>query len=255
MPSFLHSIETAVPSHRHAQSDLGAEHASWFEEERARRLISRASRNSGIESRHFVVEQFVNEAPFDERGEATTGSRNQVFAIESRKLAKEAAGKLLQQEGAPRKEEITHLIFVTCTGFVNPGPDFHLIRDLGLRESTERYVIGFMGCYGAFPALRMASQFCKADSEAKVLIVCLELCSLHVQRDGTTDSILGNTVFADGSAAAIVSSSPNGRPSYEIKRFASAVIPGSESAMAWGIGNRGFDLALSSYVPQVISSE
>jgi len=211
---------------------------------------------SGIENRYTVSETFFDCAPFDSEGNATTATRNAVYATESRRLAVELGEKILAAPGAVPREKITHVIFVTCTGFVNPGPDFFLVKDLGLAENVERYTIGFMGCYGAFPALRMAAQFCEANPEANVLVVCLELCSLHMRLDESPDAILGNTVFSDGVAGGIVSSSPPaGEKCYALDRFATATIPEGESSMAWSIGNDGFDLVLSSYVPKVISAE
>lgn len=211
---------------------------------------------SGIETRRFILEDLLGHGPYDHDGRADTASRNEVYSVEARSIASKLGEKILDRPGAPDRSEISHVIFVTCTGFVNPGPDFYLIRDLGLPESTERYTIGFMGCYGAFPALRMASQFCRSDPEARVLVVCLELCSLHMQLEPTPDAILGNTVFADGAAGCIVSSErSDDAPVYELGRFATATIPDGESAMAWSIGNKGFDLVLSGYVPKVIALE
>ena len=256
MPAYLHSLETVVPDHSHSQEDLSTFLQGCLTDPRFRRLAAQAFRRSGIETRHAVVGGFFGHAPFDLEGQATTASRNAVYATESRRLAVALGERILSLHGAITRDEITHVIFATCTGFVNPGPDYFLVRDLGLRESVERYTLGFMGCYAAFPALRMAAKFCEANPDARVLVVCLELCSLHMQIDESPDSILGNTVFADGAAAALVSSEPpSTHRHYRLDGFASASIPEGESAMAWSIGNRGFDLVLSGYVPKILSAE
>jgi predicted naringenin-chalcone synthase len=256
LPAYLHSLETVVPVHSHSQEDLSTFLQDRLPDPRFRRLAAQAFRQSGIETRHAVVEGFFGHAPFDLEGRATTSARNAVYATESRLLAVALGEKILSLPGAIPREEITHVIFATCTGFVNPGPDYFLVRDLGLRESVERYTLGFMGCYAAFPALRMAAQFCEANPKARVLVVCLELCSLHMQIDESPDSILGNTVFADGAAAALVTSiPPTTHRHYRLDGFASATIPEGESAMAWSIGDRGFDLVLSGYVPKILSAE
>ena len=91
---------------------------------------------------------------------------------------------------------------VSCTGFFNPGPDYKIVRALGLNPAVQRYHLGFMGCYAAFPALRAAKSFCEADPEAVVLVVCAELCSLHVRTSNDPDTIMGSALFADGAAAA-----------------------------------------------------
>ena len=100
--------------------------------------------------------------------------------------------------------DITHLVTVSCTGFFNPGPDYKIVRALGLNPAVQRYHLGFMGCYAAFPALRAAKSFCEADPDAVVLVVCAELCSLHVRTSNDPDTIMGSALFADGAAAAIV---------------------------------------------------
>ncbi len=255
LPAYIHNLERSVPDHSHSQESLSAYLQDQLTDPKSRRLAARAFRQSGIATRHTATGRFFDCAPFDSEGQATTAARNAVYATESRRLATALGEKILSLPGATPREEITHLIFATCTGFVNPGPDFFLVRDLGLRESVERYTLGFMGCYAAFPALRMAAQFCEADPVARVLIVCLELCSLHFQINNSPDSIIGNTVFADGAAAALVSSEPppSGKH-YRLDTFNTATIPEGESAMAWTIGDSGFDLVLSSYVPKVISA-
>lgn len=256
MSAYLHSLETIVPPFSHEQTTLSTLLQDRFPETRIRRLIAQAFRQSGIETRHAVVESFFGHAPFDSEGQATTSARNAVYATESRRLAIALGEKILSLPGAVPRGEITHVVYATCTGFVNPGPDYFLVRDLGLRDSVERFTLGFMGCYAAFPALRMAAQFCEANPKARVLVVALELCSLHMQLDASPDVILGNTVFADGAAAAIVTPiPPEGRPHFRLDGFASATIPEGETSMAWSIGDRGFDLVLSGYVPKVLSAE
>lgn len=256
MSVYLHSLETLVPDSCHSQEDLSRLLQERFADPRIRRLVGQAFRRSGIEQRHMVVDGFFDCPPYDSEGQATTAERNSVYASESRRLAALLGETILSQEGAPAREDITHLVFTTCTGFVNPGPDFYLVRDLGLRETVQRYTLGFMGCYAAIPGLKFAAQVCEADPDAVVLVLALELCSLHMQIDESPDAILGNTVFADGTAAAIVTSkAPTGRKAYRIDGFHGGTLPEGESSMAWTIGNRGFDLVLSSYVPKVIGAE
>jgi predicted naringenin-chalcone synthase len=101
----------------------------------------------------------------------------------------------------------------------------------------------------------MAAQFCRADPDAVVLVMCLELCSLHLQLNGSEDSLLANALFADGAAAALVNSRPAAAGhSYRIMDFHSALIPSGVDAMAWSIGDNGFDISLSSYVPKIIGA-
>jgi len=153
-------------------------------------------------------------------------------------------------------EQVTHLITVSCTGFFNPGPDYEILRQVPLNPTVQRFHIGFMGCYGAFPALRLAQSICQADPEACVLITDVELCSLHLQIQSDLNSILGGALFADGAAALLVNSqTPNPtRPALELNHFATTLLPNSETDMAWTIGDQGFEMILSPQVPKLIEA-
>ena len=264
MGVWIHRIETLLPEFSFTQEEASAKMQEWARDDRERRLIRAIYRSSGIERRHAVVDNFDRGSPdsFFQPGpdgtlrEPGTAARNAIFASESRPLSVALAHKVLDNCPGIGTGDVTHVITVSCTGFYNPGPDYYIVRELGMSPGTQRYHLGFMGCYAAFPALRMAAQFCEADPRAVVLVVCLELCSLHVQLSGTEDMILANSLFADGAAAAVVSArepSP-GRGAYRIDGFCSTLVPGGEKDMAWRIGDHGFDIALSSYVPKIIGA-
>lgn len=263
MPAFIHNIATEVPAYSVAQTEVREQMKSWAADEKTRRLIHAVYSRSGIETRHSVCPDFKanRQARLYQSGAGGsltppgTAARNRIYALESRALAVQAARKLLESgEHGFTKAEVTHVVFASCTGFVNPGPDFHLVRDLGLNHETQRYTLGFMGCYAAFPALRMAEQFCQADASAVVLVVCLELCTLHLQMTGKPDDILAHSLFADGAAAALVSARQPAGAAWRLDAFASALLPAAETEMAWEVGDRGFNIVLSSYVPEVIGT-
>lgn len=264
MPAFIHHIGTRVPDSSYTQ-DYARDHLKlWSDDPRTKRLIHAIYNRSGIDKRHIVIDDFVEgKEPrlfkADAQGRPispTTGERNKIYAEASRSLAVDLARETLEAAHGFAREDVTHIVFASCTGFANPGPDFHIIRELGLRESVERYTLGFMGCYAAFPALRMAAQFCEANRDAVVLVVCLELCSLHMRINNDPNCILANSLFADGAGAAIVSAREpeTGTPAYRIDGFASALLPSGEGDMAWEIGDEGFNIVLSSYVPEIIGA-
>lgn len=221
-------------------------------------LLKRSLRGSGIDTRYSVCESFFSNELFDAEGRASTGKRNQVYARESRKLASALGKKLLENSPTFSAQDVTHIVFASCTGFVNPGPDYHMIHDLGIRSDVQRFVLGFMGCYSAIPALRMAKHICESDGDAVVLVMGLELCSLHMHLEATYDSVLANSLFADGAGAALVSARKpeSGEPgAAELGHFFTDIIPEGEPDMAWEIGDQGFDLVLSNRVPQMIESK
>lgn len=234
----------------------------WIRDRALRRYVHEIFRRSGIRRRHSVLPDFLSEARprlFIESSdgslqEPSTAERNAVFEATYPPLARDAVADAFRQAPWLEPADVTHLITVSCTGFCNPGPDLRILMDCQLRADVERYNLGFMGCYAALPALRMADAFCRANPDATALVVCIELCTLHLQIKPTIDSILANALFADGCAAALISMKkpPESFPAYAINGFASRVLPNSTDAMAWTIGDRGFDMTLSSYVPHVL---
>jgi predicted naringenin-chalcone synthase len=149
-------------------------------------------------------------------------------------------------------QKITHVIIVCCTGMYAPGLDIDLVRKLRLPTSVLRTSINFMGCYAAFNAFKVADAFCHADENAKVLIVCTELCSLHFQKTPTEDNLISNALFGDGAAAVLVEGKTNAPIRLRPENFCSDLAIEGENDMAWAIGDLGFEMKLSTYVPSII---
>lgn len=256
---WLHQPQTVVPTYSYQQQEVGAQMLEWTLDPRDKRLVRMLYRHSGIDTRHSVIadwgDSFFAVAEDSTPIQPSTEERNNIYTREASVLATDLGRKVLNRSDNFSAKDITHVVTASCTGFFNPGIDYILCRELGLGANTQRYHLGFMGCYAAFPALNMATQFCRADPDAVVLVMCLELCSLHLQLNGSEDSLLANSLFADGAAAALVAACPatNGR-SCRIMDFHSALITAGENAMAWSIGNNGFDISLSSYVPKIIGA-
>ena len=183
----------------------------------------------------------------------STEVRMERYAQESGPLALSAAqGALNESEILPKT--ITHLITVSCTGFFAPGPDIVLIKQLGLDREVCRLHIGFMGCHGALNGLRQCLAIANSDPNARILLCAVELCSLHLQYGWNANSLLANSLFADGAAAAVVGQAANDRHEKTWKAVSSGccILPESEDAMTWKIGNHGFEMTLSHRVPDLI---
>ncbi|PSL37119.1 putative naringenin-chalcone synthase [Labedella gwakjiensis] len=264
MPARIRSIETRVPDTVLPQDAVRDMFRAQPGTSRlAQRIIGAAFDGSSIDTRHTVISELGGAAgsgdPVFYGAEdglirnPGTGVRNDVYAREAPALLIESARAALEASGFAA-EDVTHVITVSCTGFFAPGPDYVLVRALGLGTDTQRYNLGFMGCYGAFPALRSAAQFCAADPGSVVLVVCLELCTLHIRSSDDPDSIVAASVFADGAAAAVVSAREDGAagPSLELDAFSTAITSHGEADMAWTISDHGFEMVLSSYVPHII---
>ncbi|TFD65668.1 type III polyketide synthase [Cryobacterium ruanii] len=230
----------------------------------AQRLVSTSFNVSGIETRHTVIAELTldNDATepqfFDARQQLllvpSTRVRNELYITEATKLFVEAGRQALAACPDIRAEDVTHVVTVSCTGFYAPGPDYMLVRELGLKVSTQRYHLGFMGCYASMPALRTAKQFVEADPNAVVLVVSAELCSLHLRTSSDPDTIVASSLFSDGAAAGIVSARAPlpGEKALALDLFETVITPVGEGDMAWKIGDEGFEMILSTYVPHII---
>ena len=262
MGVYLHKIATAVPDQSYEQTFLRDQMKEYISDERATQsIIHRIYSNSGIEKRHSVIKDFrANGDPrlfFQEDGSLSTpstGTRNELYLKHAKKLFVDIARNLLEGQDEINKSDITHVITVSCTGFFAPEPAYEIVKQLGLSSSTQRFHLGFMGCFAAFPAMKMAKSFCEADPNANVLIICLELCTLHLQSSKKTDNLISASVFGDGGAGALISSKQPSAPHFRLDQFATAIASDSEEDMAWTIGDTGFDMVLSTYVPEIIES-
>ncbi|GGC90909.1 naringenin-chalcone synthase [Tersicoccus solisilvae] len=188
-------------------------------------------------------------------GSPATGARNAVYTVEASRLFVDAARAALDDVApALAPADVTHVITVSCTGFFAPGPDVRVAKDLGLRPDVTRLHLGFMGCNAAFPALRTAAASCIADPDAVVLVVCVEVCTLHLHVRNDPNTVMGNALFADGAAAAIVTARQvrGGAPGFDLVDFETTLAPTGEEALAWSIGDEGFEMILGTYVPRII---
>lgn len=171
-----------------------------------------------------------------------TSQRMQIYAEAAPALALAAITKLDSVSLA----QVTHLVVASCTGFVAPGVDQIIARKLGLANHVERTLIGFMGCYAAIAALRTAYHIVRSEPAARVLVVTVELSTLHLQFTDDMEALLGMLQFGDGAAAAIVSADPSG---LRIDRPFAVAMEDSETLIQWGIGETGFEMQLSGEVP------
>ncbi|MHA7223017.1 type III polyketide synthase [Arthrobacter sp. RHLT1-20] len=265
MTVYLRSLETAVPPTVLIQTEARDVFAAQPGLTRlGTRLVATCFDSAAIDTRYTAVEELTRDSRaenprFFDSGTGlllspSTKVRNDIFATEATKLFIEAAGKALDACPGIDILDITHLVTVSCTGFFNPGPDYKIVRALGLNPAVQRYHLGFMGCYAAFPALRAAKSFCEADPDAVVLVVCAELCSLHVRTSNDPDTIMGSALFADGAAAAVITARdvPNEPALMRLDHFETVLTPVGEESMAWNIGDEGFEMVLGNYVPHII---
>jgi alpha-pyrone synthase len=267
----VQAIGTAVPRYRAPQRDVAvwakqvarAQHeGDEREARRAETVVERVYRNSAIQSRGSVVPDYVAEPDAFEfypptwrlDPAPTTAARMEIYRREAPPLARAAAEACLARAPHVPRAAVTHLVVVTCTGFFAPGLDVQLVGELGLRSDVKRLIVGFMGCYAAFNALRAAASTCAEDPEAVVLVVCVELCSIHFQNAFTMNNVVANCLFSDGAAAALVTSEPEGseRGLFDIVDSHTRVEADTEAQMTWTVTDTGFQMGLAPDVPDTL---
>lgn len=261
--SSIISIGTAVPGHEYNQADLAGFMSGQLSlSETAARKIRVLYKSTHINTRYSVLPDFkeggekklfingLNNVP-------TLEERMQVFNKEALPLAVRAIDDCLKNiTKKVSLKDITHIITVSCTGLTAPGLEIELMERLQLRDDICRFPVNFIGCYAAFPALKMADAICKTDGGAKVLVVCVELCTLHFQRETDDDNLLANSLFADGAAAAVITSDEAAvkfKKSLRLDSFSSCVMHKGNRDMAWRLSSRGFLMTLSSYIPNLVN--
>ncbi|GAA0390753.1 type III polyketide synthase [Paenibacillus motobuensis] len=253
-------IGTALPPYRMDQADTARrivdalsnspDSARW-----ARRIFKQC----GVESRYTCEPDLLQEAsvcrymPQEDRSKVpSTAERMAVYKRESVPLAISAARAALADAKMDAKQ-ITHLITVSCTGQFLPGIDAALIRELGLVPSVMRIPLTFIGCAAGMKAICLSKQLVSGDPKTNVLIVCVELCTLHIQPSGDREALFGASFFGDGASACVIgAASSQHQHVYQLGDDRSVLLPGGADEMIWEIGNDGFDLYLSPNIPRLI---
>lgn len=245
--AWINRIGTAVPPHdiHAAFVEFGRETVTdWHR----RMVFDRMAGMADIQHRYAIMQpgpsprdKVLDAGGFYRRGDfPSTAARMALYEPHALDLAMQAITDL-------EPDGITHLIVASCTGFTAPGLDFQIMRAAGLPDTTQRAIIGFMGCFAAVNALKFADQIVRSDPKSRVLVVNLELCSLHLQEDfQNVPKMLSFLLFGDGASAALVTADRTG---ITLGRFQATVIPRSHDLITWKIGDQGFEMHLSGQVP------
>ena len=243
--SIINTIATALPD-----LDFQEDFRRWVRGRvagtRTEKIYERMDARSGIDHRWSVLSE---EDARLHQGEGfygsddappTTAARMELYAKHAPQLALKAVAKL------PEVGAITHLVVASCTGFVAPGVDQMIARRLGLGPNVERVLIGFMGCYAAVTSLRTARHIVRSQPDARVLVVTVELSSLHHQSYDRIEPLMAVSQFGDGAAAAIVTAQGEG---LVLGEPLSVELDRSDELIRWNIGDHGFEMHLSGEVP------
>ena len=224
-------------------------------------VLARLHDRSGIDERAIAVIDPDGGIPLygiDADGErrsnavATTAARMRAYRDNASPIAARAAADALSGSGVDACD-VTHLVTASCTGFAAPGVDLELVDRLGLSPAVRRSHLGFMGCHAAVNALAVAAAFAATSSSVRVLVVCVEISSVHFHHDDRLDHVISNILFADGAAATVVGHRLD-RSIGRLDRTAAMRFPESVDAMAWHVGDLGFEMTLDAEVPDLIGA-
>jgi len=259
------SIGTAVPKYGTRQSTILNFMQAAYNDDTASRKLKILFHHSGINTRYSTVSDFDNSKPEHKlfngnQSIPTVEKRLNKYKEHAVSLAIEAIQNSLKKLNTTIAEfEITHLITVSCTGLYSPGLDAELIEQLNLPNDIFHTSINFMGCNAAFPALKIADMIAKNDENAKVLIVCVELCTLHFQPKNNHDNLLSNTIFGDGAAAVVIVSDTGAKQNLQggmaINGFYSLLLSKGKNLIAWNITPLNFEMVLDAKVHEFIGDE
>lgn len=257
MTAWLQRVGTATPRHDVHQAFVDYAR-TLLRSERDRLLLEHMAEHSGITHRYSVLEPGrplggeVDAGGFYRAGDfPSTGTRLAVYEDAALALALHAVQALAPaDELAALLARVNHVVVASATGFAVPGLDVRLVDALGLPGEVQRTVVGFMGCAAVLPALRMAQLAVQADAEARVLVVNVEICSLHLHESRSPQDLLSFLLYGDGASAALVGAEPVGA---ELQDFHSCLLPDSRDLITWDLGDQGLEIHQSSLMPARIA--
>ena len=253
--AYLNRIATAVPEH-----DVHDSFVVFVEkmlvDPRLRAVFSRMAIRADITHRYSFLNPNGPGKPFSPNAHEfyqlgdfpNTPQRMALFERAAPLLMRKAVDRLKLSE--KERDGITHVLVTSCTGLYAPGLDFEIVEHLGLSPDVERTMIGFMGCYAAINALKLARHIVRSEPKAGVLMLNLELCTLHFQETQKLEQILSFLVFADGAAASLITAREQG---FALDSFKAVMVPETAELITWKVGGSGFDMLLSGQVPVALS--
>lgn len=245
--AFLAATATAVPEHVVTREEVKAYFGQVFPVTGSRLdAMMEVVDNSEIRRRFCIlpVEELVKPRSLEKLSDEY---RRHAIRL-GRRVAEDALARARM-----KPEEIDLVVTVSCTGFMIPSLDAHLVNDMGLRSNVRRLPITELGCAAGASAVAKAWEFLRAFPGRNVLVVAVELPSLTFQRGNLSQANLISTIlFGDGAAAAVLSGRAVGGP--RVLDAESHLFPDSISAMGFDLKDTGFHIVLSRDVPELIRS-
>jgi alpha-pyrone synthase len=251
----IESIATGAPSRIVDQSEAADRIAGLFIDPAQRERISRLYQKTMIGTRRMAVDPLDPEFDALRRQAGTIRDRMNLFYRHAVPLAVDVAGRAL----APVEDPLTEiglLVFVTSTGFIAPGVDVAIVKQLGLSPSVSRVVVNFMGCAAAMNGIRSATDYVRANPEKKAMVVCIELCSVNAVFADDINDVIIHSLFGDGCGAVVIGASQSQQPLEQgrvvIRDSFSRLLDDAEDGIVLGVNHNGITCELSENLPKYI---
>ncbi len=244
-PAIL-SIATGVPPRCYTQPEVFDFLQTLFVRTRHARSIFNVS---GVDKRHMAADEAFYAS------NQGTQARNDRYLAAALPLGEATLQRCLHNAGLT-PADVDDFMIVSCTGLDIPGLDLRLAGRLGMRADLRRACILGMGCYAAFPALQRAREAVAGRPGRKALVLCLELCSLHLQFDDSLENMVVSALFADGAAAVLVGGQAD--PAGAWPRLVDSATHCDYTTfdhMAFHVTDHGFQMRLTAYVPELLAAD
>jgi alpha-pyrone synthase len=252
--SVITAIGTANPQTKVSQDAVAEKIAKILQiSDSEKEKLKRVFKGTKIETRYSVIKDFGegrHETFFKNNTLPRIGERMAIYKREVPPLAFQAIDQCLREHNTD-PQSITHVVTCSSTGFYAPGLDTEIITQYNLPAGTGRTCVNNMGCCGAFNALQVADAIAGKNPDANVLVVCIEICTLHFTNNKSLQDLIATSLFSDGAAAVLVSGNDKEK-GLLIKNFYTAIHPDDGSVISWYIRDNGFEVNLSSYIPALV---
>src|ERR1700761_6524236 len=184
----------------------------------------------------------------------TFEERNNEYISTSLAYSVQAINCGLQKAGID-KNAITDLIFVSTTGLATPSLDALIINAMRLNPHVNRIPVFGLGCGGGVSGLAKACTVAKANPDAVVVLVAVELCSLTlIKSDYSKSNFIGSSLFSDGvSACVVMGDNHKNKTGVSYKASSSKLYYDSLEGMGWDFQDTGFKVLFSKDIPTFIN--
>lgn len=249
------SIATGAPDRIMNQAESVQRVADLFADPDQRVRITRVYEKTRIDTRHMAVDPLDPDFLTFSREQGTIRDRMNLFYEHAAPLAVDVAARAIAHLDDPATD-IGLLVFATSTGFIAPGVDVAVVKQLGLSPTVSRVVVNFMGCAAAMNAIRAAADFVRVRPDQKALVICLELSSVNAVFADTANDVIIHSLFGDGCGAVVIGASQVQQPQMPgtvvIRNSFSHLLDDAEDGIVLGVNDDGITCELSENLPEYI---